>query len=92
MFIGTEHNVCACTGVGPQDAEQTDSMDSGEALERTEDGQGAESVTVESSTESTHLEEIESTLSAKTALDDTTQEPQPERGEIEAVVDDSFHR
>ncbi|XP_056458123.1 leukocyte receptor cluster member 9 isoform X1 [Gadus chalcogrammus] len=79
-------------GVGPQDAEQTDSMDSGEALERTEDGQGVESGTVESSTESTHLEEIESTLSAKTALDDTTQEPQPERGEIEAVVDDSFHR
>ena len=69
-----------------------DSMVSGEALERTEDGKRLESVTVEPSTESTHLEEITSTLSTKTALDDITQAPQPERGETEAVLDDSVHR
>ncbi|CAL8247309.1 unnamed protein product [Lota lota] len=72
-------------GVGTQDAEQTDSMNTGEALERTEDGQEVESVTVESSTENTHLEEITSTLSTKTALDYTSQEQQPEKGEMKAV-------
>ena len=92
MFIGKCDNACVCTGVGTQDAEQAASTDSGEARERTEDGQRVGSVTGESSTESAHLEEITSTLSTQTALDDTTQEPQPGRGETEAVLDDSVCR
>lgn len=70
------------------DAEQTDSMSKGEAPERTEDGQEAESVvTVESSTERTCLEEITRTLSTQTALDDPE-----EKGEMEAAVDDAVRR
>lgn len=60
----------------------------GEALERTEDGQEVERVAVES----THLEEITNTLSTQTALDDSSEEQQPEDGGTEAVEDVAVHR
>ncbi|CAL8290385.1 unnamed protein product [Merluccius merluccius] len=79
-------------GIRTQDAEQTDSMNNGEALERTKDRQEVEIVTVECCAESTHLEEITNALSTQSALDDTSQEKQPEKGDMDAVVDDAVYR
>lgn len=63
------------------------------ALERTEEGQEVERMAAESSIESTQLKEITNTLSIHTALEDSSPEQQPEKGDdTEAVVDDAVPR